>query len=123
MRRIRVSLWLLGLLLLLAPLAWAGGTKEGTTGTSAAGKAAIQGSIRVWGDTQNETITSKPFQEINAAFMKEYPNVKVTYDFGENNETLQVAIQSDSLYRTRSTLAATRTPRQRNWHVPASCWT
>jgi raffinose/stachyose/melibiose transport system substrate-binding protein len=95
MRRIRVGFWLFGLLLLLAPLAWAGGTKEGTT--SGAGKSAIQGSIRVWGDTQNETITSKPFQEINAAFMKEYPNVKVTYDFGENNETLQVAIQSDSL--------------------------
>ena len=59
MGRIRVGSWLLGLLLLLAPFAWAGGSKEAAT--SAADKGAVKGEIRVWGDTQNETITSKPF--------------------------------------------------------------
>ncbi len=95
MKGIRVYFSLLGALLLLAPSAWASGSKEAAT--TATGKGAIQGNIRVWGDAQNQTITEKPFQEINSAFMKESPNVKVTYDFGENNETLQVAIQSDSL--------------------------
>jgi len=94
MGRIRACSWLLGLFMILAPLAWAGGSKEATTTT---GNTAINGDIRVWGDAQNETITAKPFQEINSAFMKDYPGVKVQYDFGENNQTLQVAIQSDSL--------------------------
>lgn len=68
-----------------------------STGYASSVDTSIKGELTVWGDQTNRTFLETVFEEINNAFMEQYPNVKITYDFSETTVALQVAIQSDSL--------------------------
>ena len=53
--------------------------------------------LTVWGDTDNQSILEGSFSEINAAFMEKYPNIKLDYQYSGSLDSINVAVQSDSL--------------------------
>lgn len=53
--------------------------------------------LTVWGDADNQAILEQSFTEINEAFEKEHPNIKVDYQYSGTFDTINVAVQSDSL--------------------------
>lgn len=53
--------------------------------------------LKVWGDLANQAVLEEPFKKINEAFMAKFPNIKIDYEFAQNEDSLNVALQSDSL--------------------------
>ncbi|MBV7504360.1 extracellular solute-binding protein [Bacillus sp. sid0103] len=53
--------------------------------------------LKVWGDTDNQAVLEGPFKKINEDFMKKHPNIKLDYQYAGNFDSINVAIQSDSL--------------------------
>lgn len=77
--------------LLGSVLAACGGTKkDGSSGEK-------EVSLKVWGDLGNQSVLEEPFKLINAAFAKKHPNIKITYDFAQNDQSLNVALQANEL--------------------------
>jgi raffinose/stachyose/melibiose transport system substrate-binding protein len=69
-----------------------------TSGTSSSTPAAAEKvTLKVWGDNANQATLEGPFKQINEAFMKKYPNIKLDYQFSETEDTLNVALTSNSL--------------------------
>jgi len=53
--------------------------------------------LKVWGDLGNQSVLEEPFKKINAAFQDKYPNIKLEYDFAQNDQSLNVALQANEL--------------------------
>jgi ABC-type glycerol-3-phosphate transport system substrate-binding protein len=53
--------------------------------------------LKVWGDTANQATLEGPFKQINEAFMKKYPNITLDYQWSETEDSLNVALTSNSL--------------------------
>lgn len=53
--------------------------------------------LTIWGDTDNQAILEQAFTQINEAFEKEHPNIKLDYQYSGTFDTINVAVQSDSL--------------------------
>ena len=53
--------------------------------------------LKVWGDLGNQAVLEEPFKKINAAFAAKYPNIKIEYDFAQNDQSLNVALQANEL--------------------------
>lgn len=53
--------------------------------------------LTVWGDADNQAILEQAFADINEAFEKEHPNIKLDYQYSGTFDTINVAVQSDSL--------------------------
>lgn len=75
----------------LATLA-ACGSNSGKSGSS--GK---QVTLKVWGDSDNQSVLEDGFNKLNAEFEKENPNIKLDYQFSGTLDSINVAVQSNSL--------------------------
>lgn len=53
--------------------------------------------LKVWGDLNNQSVLEEPFKAINAAFAAKHPNIKIEYDFAQNDQSLNVALQANEL--------------------------
>ncbi|MBB6672202.1 ABC transporter substrate-binding protein [Cohnella nanjingensis] len=53
--------------------------------------------LKVWGDLVNQAIAEEPFKKINEAFMAKHPNIKIDYEFAQNEDSLNVALQANTL--------------------------
>jgi len=53
--------------------------------------------LKIWGDADNQATLQPAFDKINEAFMKKYPNIKLDYQYSGTLESINVALQSDSL--------------------------
>lgn len=53
--------------------------------------------LKVWGDLPNQAVLEDPFKKINALFMEQNPNIKIDYDFAQDDQTLNVALQANEL--------------------------
>lgn len=53
--------------------------------------------LKVWGDLPNQAVLEEPFKKINAAFAAKNPNIKIQYDFAQNDQSLNVALQANEL--------------------------
>ncbi|UVI32667.1 ABC transporter substrate-binding protein [Paenibacillus spongiae] len=82
-----------------------GGGNNGNTGTKEpAGNADNKGgtgdkqvTLKVWGDLGNQGTLEESFKKINAAFQDKHPNIKLEYDFAQNDQSLNVALQANEL--------------------------
>jgi len=76
------------------------GTKEPATnsgGNKGEGSSDEKVTLKVWGDLGNQATLEGPFKKINAAFQEKYPNIKLEYDFAQNDQSLNVALQANEL--------------------------
>lgn len=53
--------------------------------------------LTIWGDADNQAILEQAFTDINEAFEKEHPDIKLDYQYSGTFDTINVAVQSDSL--------------------------
>lgn len=53
--------------------------------------------LTVWGDTDNQAIVEEVFTEANELFMEQNPNIELDYQYSGNFDSINVAIQSDTL--------------------------
>lgn len=53
--------------------------------------------LTIWGDGDNQDQLESSFTRINEAFEDKYPNIKVNYEYSGTLESINVALQSDSL--------------------------
>ncbi|OMF26510.1 hypothetical protein BK133_20360 [Paenibacillus sp. FSL H8-0548] len=53
--------------------------------------------LKVWGDLGNQAVLEEPYKQINAAFTAKHPNIKLEYDFAQNDQSLGVALQAQEL--------------------------
>ena len=53
--------------------------------------------LTVWGDADNQATLEPAFEKINDAFMEKYPNIKIDYQWTGTIESINVAMQTDSL--------------------------
>ncbi|MDT2763722.1 extracellular solute-binding protein [Enterococcus asini] len=53
--------------------------------------------LTVWGDADNQAVHESAFTKLNEAFEKKNPNVKLNYQFSGTLDSINVAVQSDSL--------------------------
>lgn len=53
--------------------------------------------LTVWGDLSNQEVLEAPYNEINAAFAEKHPNIKIKFDFAQNDQSLNVALQANEL--------------------------
>ncbi|MFC5701621.1 ABC transporter substrate-binding protein [Cohnella faecalis] len=106
----RTSFTLLAVTVMIALLLQACGGNNGTsdststpaaTGSSSPKSSAPSGgekvTLKVWGDLGNQAVLEEPFKKINAAFEAKYPNIKIKYDFAQNDQSLNVALQANEL--------------------------
>ena len=90
--------------LAIAALFIAGCSKNGGGASSpsggsdpSAGSSGQKVTLKVWGDLANQAVLEEPFKKINEAFMAKHPNIKIDYDFAQNDDSLNVALQANSL--------------------------
>jgi raffinose/stachyose/melibiose transport system substrate-binding protein len=90
--------------LAIAALFIAGCSKNGGGASSpsggsdpSAGSSGEKVTLKVWGDLANQAVLEEPFKKINEAFMAKHPNIKIDYDFAQNDDSLNVALQANSL--------------------------
>jgi raffinose/stachyose/melibiose transport system substrate-binding protein len=86
---IAMSLFMLTVLVLIAGCS--------RSGRDSGGKASEKVTLTVWGDQPNQAILEDCFNEINAAFTRKYPDIILDYQWSGSIETINVALQSDSL--------------------------
>ncbi|BBI34859.1 ABC transporter substrate-binding protein [Cohnella abietis] len=67
------------------------------SGTTSAAPSDEKVTLKVWGDLGNQAVLEEPFKKINAAFSAKYPNIKLEYDFAQNDQSLNVALQANEL--------------------------
>lgn len=75
-------------------------SSAGSSASAASSESAPSGenvTLKVWGDLGNQAVLEEPFKKINAAFEQKYPNIKLTYDFAQNDQSLNVALQANEL--------------------------
>ena len=53
--------------------------------------------LTVWGDADNQTVQEEAFTKINEAFSKKHPEIKINYQYSGTLDSINVALQSDSL--------------------------
>ncbi|MGX7131090.1 ABC transporter substrate-binding protein [Enterococcus songbeiensis] len=53
--------------------------------------------LTVWGDADNQAIQEESFTKINEEFMKKNPDIKINYQYSGTLDSINVALQSDSL--------------------------
>jgi raffinose/stachyose/melibiose transport system substrate-binding protein len=53
--------------------------------------------LKVWGDLGNQAVLEGPYKTINAAFTAKHPNITLAYDFAQNDQSLNVALQANEL--------------------------
>lgn len=53
--------------------------------------------LTVWGDADNQAILESSFDKINDAFTEKYPEIDLEYEYSGSLESIDVALQSDSL--------------------------
>lgn len=100
--KLRKSVSLLATAALLAMLLQAcgggndnkGTNGEGSTGGTSGGKTVT---LKVWGDLGNQSVLEAPFKKINAAFEEKHKDIKIEYDFAQNDQSLNVALQANEL--------------------------
>ncbi|RXZ82244.1 sugar ABC transporter substrate-binding protein [Paenibacillaceae bacterium] len=56
-----------------------------------------QVTLRVWGDLGNQAVLEEAYKNINAAFQEKHPNIKLQYDYAQNEQSLSVALQANEL--------------------------
>jgi raffinose/stachyose/melibiose transport system substrate-binding protein len=78
-----------------APSASAPGSSASASPEASSGGENV--TLKVWGDLGNQAVLEEPFKKINAAFAEKYPNIKVEYDFAQNDQSLNVALQANEL--------------------------
>jgi raffinose/stachyose/melibiose transport system substrate-binding protein len=98
---------LMALISLIVVSMAAAGCSKGNTGTessdtgeaagSSAGTSGEQVTLKVWGDLANQAVLEEPFKKINEAFMAKHPNIKIDYEFAQSEDSLNVALQANSL--------------------------
>lgn len=64
---------------------------------SGCGKKEEAVTLTVWGDADNQSVVEGAFTEINKAFEEANPNIKLDYQYSGTFDTINVAVQSDSL--------------------------
>ncbi|WP_169306609.1 ABC transporter substrate-binding protein [Cohnella pontilimi] len=97
------------LALILTVALAAAGCSKGDGGNNAAGSdnasspaasSAASGekvTLKVWGDLANQAVYEEPFKKINEAFMAKNPNIKIDYEFAQSEDSLNVALQANTL--------------------------
>jgi raffinose/stachyose/melibiose transport system substrate-binding protein len=75
------------------------GSKADDSKESGGGKdsGSDQVTLTVWGDTDNQATLEAPFTEINEAFEKAHPDIKIDYQWSGTFDSINVAVQSDTL--------------------------
>lgn len=53
--------------------------------------------LSIWGDTDNQALLESSFTKINKAFEDKYPNIKLDYQYSGTFDTINIAVQSNSL--------------------------
>ncbi|MBD2848380.1 extracellular solute-binding protein [Paenibacillus sp. IB182496] len=53
--------------------------------------------LKVWGDLGNQAVLESAYNEINAAFEEQHSDIKLQYDFAQNDQSLSVALQANEL--------------------------
>lgn len=53
--------------------------------------------LKIWGDSDNQSVQENAFTKVNEEFEKKYPNIKVNYQYSGTLDSINVALQSDSL--------------------------
>lgn len=53
--------------------------------------------LNVWGDADNQAVHEAAFTKLNEEFEKQNPNIKLNYQFSGTLDSINVAVQSDSL--------------------------
>jgi raffinose/stachyose/melibiose transport system substrate-binding protein len=53
--------------------------------------------LTIWGDTDNQALLESSFNKINEAFEEKYPNIKLDYQYSGTFDTINIAVQSNSL--------------------------
>lgn len=75
-----------------------GGKDKNNTGSNATKQPNTENvSLKVWGDLGNQAVLEEPFKEINALFATKHPNIKIEFDFAQNDQSLNVALQANEL--------------------------
>jgi ABC-type glycerol-3-phosphate transport system substrate-binding protein len=97
------------LLALMLMVAFAAGCSKGNDGNNAASTGSAsnpaassaasgeQVTLKVWGDLANQAVLEEPFKKINEAFMAKNPNIKIDYEFAQSEDSLNVALQANTL--------------------------
>jgi raffinose/stachyose/melibiose transport system substrate-binding protein len=98
----KVSAIILSVLLSLSVLTACGSKADGNKSANNTGTSNTQNSnesvtLTVWGDTDNQAILETSFKQVNEAFEKKYPNIKLDYQYSGSFDTINVALQSNSL--------------------------
>src|SRR5690625_4170300 len=73
---------------------------DDSSGGSDGGNGGSEGepvTLTVWGDGDNQSELETAFTRINEAFEEKYPNIKLNYEYSGTLESINVALQSDSL--------------------------
>ncbi len=77
------------------------GSEQSANSTEASGSTSANSSepvtLKIWGDTDNQAILEASFNQVNEAFTKKYPNIKLDYQYSGSFDSINVALQSDSL--------------------------
>lgn len=56
-----------------------------------------QAELTIWGDADNQAVHEDAFTKLNEAFEKENPDIKINYQYSGTLDSINVALQSDSL--------------------------
>ncbi|WP_229750659.1 ABC transporter substrate-binding protein [Paenibacillus nasutitermitis] len=76
------------------------GNTSGSTTEKGENESAPKGgpvTLKVWGDLGNQAVLEEPYKKINEAFMAKNPDIKIQYDFAQNDQSLNVALQANEL--------------------------
>lgn len=96
----RFGLMLLSIFILFGLLAACSSgedSSDGSDGGDAGGSGGETVTLTVWGDGDNQSELETAFTRINEAFEEKYPNIKLNYEYSGTLESINVALQSDSL--------------------------
>lgn len=72
-------------------------TTDQTTNSTDAEPAQEKVTLTIWGDTDNQAILESSFTKLNKAFEEKYPNIKLDYQYSGTFDTINIAVQSNSL--------------------------
>ncbi|WML41487.1 sugar ABC transporter substrate-binding protein [Neobacillus sp. OS1-2] len=73
------------------------GCSNNETSSSDKGDKGDKVKLTVWGDADNQATLETSFDKINKAFMEKYPNIELDYQYSGTLESINVALQSDTL--------------------------
>lgn len=66
-------------------------------GNDTEGSSSAQVELTVWGDADNQAVHEPAFTKLNEEFQKQNPDIKLNYQFSGTLESINIALQSDSL--------------------------